>query len=196
MLQGFFQRLDLLELFLQFLCACGLHLEIDACPEGPLHLLDQGLGALVDVSERIQVLESALQRFHAVFAVQQGGGLEGDEDVRVCGDATLLGILLRNLVDNAIRYTPAGGSVVVRAERRRDGAALVVSDTGPGIPAAQRARVRERFYRVLGSGEEGSGLGLSIVQRIADLHGARLTLGDGPGGSGLSAEVAFFAVQP
>jgi signal transduction histidine kinase len=73
----------------------------------------------------------------------------------------------------------------------KDAVLLAVSDSGPGIPETERAQVLDRFYRVLGSGEEGSGLGLSIVKRIADLHRAGVSLGAGPDGRGLRVEVAF-----
>jgi len=100
-------------------------------------------------------------------------------------------VLLRNLLDNAVRYTPAGGEVEVGVTCTKDAVLLAVSDSGPGIPEAERAQVLDRFYRVLGSGEEGSGLGLSIVKRIADLHRAGVSLGAGPDGRGLRVEVAF-----
>ncbi|HYG89670.1 MAG TPA: ATP-binding protein [Azospirillum sp.] len=112
-------------------------------------------------------------------------------DAVMAGDPDLLGALARNLVDNAVRYTPAGGTVDVAV--RRDGARIVlcVTDTGPGIPPAERNRVLDRFHRVLGTRETGSGLGLSIVAGIAALHRAALSLGDGPGGRGLAVTVAF-----
>ena len=116
--------------------------------------------------------------------------LEGSA-VTVLADPLLLGVLLRNLVDNALRYTPDGGAVDVTTEPHEAGAALVVEDTGPGIPPAELERATERFYRVLGSGEPGSGLGLSIVKRIAELHGADLRLGSGASGRGLRVEVVF-----
>lgn len=112
-------------------------------------------------------------------------------EANVAGDAILLGVLLRNLLDNAVRYTPAGGEVAVDLSRTQDAVLLTVSDSGPGIPEAERTQVLDRFYRVLGSGEEGSGLGLSIVKRIADLHRARVSLGAGPAGRGLRVDVAF-----
>ncbi len=108
----------------------------------------------------------------------------------ILGDDTQLGFMLRNLLDNAIRYTPAGGHVSVSV-RDTDGVALEVRDTGPGIPEAEREQVQQRFYRITGSGEEGSGLGLSIVRRIAELHGARLELHDNNAGSGLLARVVW-----
>lgn len=100
--------------------------------------------------------------------------------VRIRGNALMLRELLSNLIDNALRYTPAGGSVTVRV--RADDAArlLEVEDTGPGIPAAERAHVFDRFYRVLGSGVPGSGLGLAIVREIAQQHDAEVDLFDNP----------------
>ena len=86
------------------------------------------------------------------------------------GNAVMLREMLSNLIDNAMRYTPAGGSVTVRV-RADDGDAssciLEVEDTGPGIPPAEREHVFERFYRILGSDGDGSGLGLAIVREIA-----------------------------
>jgi signal transduction histidine kinase len=81
--------------------------------------------------------------------------------------------------------------VEVSVRRTTGGVSLAVVDNGPGIPEAERGRVFERFHRVLGSGEEGSGLGLSIVRRIADLHRASVSLDAGPGGRGLRVEVRF-----
>lgn len=114
--------------------------------------------------------------------------MEGDGEVR--GDAAMLGVLLRNLIDNAIRYTPGGGWV--KAEVRHEAARVVVEvcDSGPGIPPAEREQVLRRFYRVLGSNVDGSGLGLSIVQRIAELHNATVELGESEAG-GLAVRVCF-----
>ena len=103
----------------------------------------------------------------------------------------LLRILLRNLIDNAVRYTPAGTLIQVRVDRAGGQPRISVSDNGPGIPAAERGKVLERFYRSLGTGEQGSGLGLSIVQRIAAIHGATLELASGEAGRGLRVDIAF-----
>lgn len=113
---------------------------------------------------------------------------------RARGDRAMLGILLRNLADNAIRYTPAGGQVRVATGTEGGRAWLEVEDDGPGIPASERDKVFERFYRVLGTGASGSGLGLSIVRRIAELHGAELALADGTDGRGLRVRVVFPAL--
>jgi two-component system sensor histidine kinase QseC len=107
------------------------------------------------------------------------------------GDAGLLGILMRNLIDNAIRYSPRGGAVRVAVDMTDGEAVFSVADEGPGIPPESRELVWERFHRVLGSGETGSGLGLSIVRRIAELHGARAHLGEGAGGRGLRVSITF-----
>lgn len=122
--------------------------------------------------------------------------LEAKGPAPVRGDEGLLRVLLRNLVENAVRYAPRGSAVRVRAEARGAGAWLCVSDEGPGIPPAERARVLDRFYRVLGTSQAGVGLGLSIAARIAALHGASLELGDGPGARGLSVAVTFAADPP
>ncbi len=110
-------------------------------------------------------------------------------DADVDGDAGQLAVLLRNLVDNALRYTPEGGTVQV-AIGDADGVVLEVADSGPGIPPEQRGRVLERFYRAPGNMQPGSGLGLSIVNRIAQLHGAALDL-DSSASGGLLVRVKF-----
>ena len=118
------------------------------------------------------------------------GATRVDEEARVTGDAAALQTLLANLVDNAIRYTPEGGRVDVSAGVGTGGPYLEVADTGPGIPAEERARVFDRFYRRGGTAEPGTGLGLAIVKAIADRHRAHVVLGDAPGG-GLVVRVEF-----
>jgi two-component system OmpR family sensor kinase/two-component system sensor histidine kinase QseC len=117
-------------------------------------------------------------------------GLDAAPPVPVRGDREALRILVRNLVDNAVRYTPPGGSVQVRCRPAAGGAVIEVSDTGPGIPAADRERVFDRFYRRTASQGDGTGLGLAIVKSIAEHHGARVALAEAPGG-GLQATVSF-----
>ena len=117
--------------------------------------------------------------------------LKGEEDVLVNANEGHLDILLRNLLDNAVRYTPPGGRVSVEISRTAREALLVVCDNGPGIPVAERQRALERFYRLPGSTAEGSGLGLSIVQRIAERHGAQVFLLPGADGRGLCVRIAF-----
>ena len=111
----------------------------------------------------------------------------------VTGHAEWLRVLIRNLVDNAVRYTPEGGTVTVRIERQNGRLTLAVSDSGPGIPAAQRSAVLQRFHRLDQGGQPGSGLGLAIVARIAELHAAQLYLGTSPMTKGLDIRVQFAA---
>jgi two-component system OmpR family sensor kinase len=122
-------------------------------------------------------------------------GFARSADVPVRGDPTSLAMLLANLLDNALRYTPEGGRIDVAIDDDGGRAVLAVIDTGPGIPAGDRARVFERFHRgTSASGADapgGSGLGLSIVRRIADAHGATVALDDGPDGRGLAVRVRF-----
>ena len=112
-----------------------------------------------------------------------------DPDVVVTGEREALKTVLSNLLDNALRYTPAGERVDVSALRTREGVVIEVTDTGPGIPAEERERVFDRFYRRAGSDVPGTGLGLAIVQSIAERHGAKVRLDSGPGGRGLTARV-------
>jgi len=127
-------------------------------------------------------------------------GVAAAQPVRIEGDPDALRTLLRNLIDNAVRYTPAGGRVDVTVEAvpaadAAGGARLSVSDDGPGIAPAERARVFDRFYRRAGTEPPGSGLGLAIVKAIADAHGATVQLADGPSGRGLTVSVWFPAAR-
>lgn len=105
-------------------------------------------------------------------------------------------MLLRNLVDNALRYTPAPGTVEIACGQEYGRSFLRVRDSGPGIPTPMQERVFERFVRLAGAHQPGSGLGLSIVRRIADRHEALIGLGPGLGASGLAVTVAFPAAPP
>jgi len=108
-------------------------------------------------------------------------GFEGDDAaVRAVAAPMLVRELLKNLLDNALRYTPRGGAVTVRVMRRGQSAFLEVEDTGPGIPENERQRVFDRFYRILGTNVDGSGLGLAIVREIAEQHGALVRIGNNP----------------
>ncbi len=108
------------------------------------------------------------------------------------GNPDSINVLVRNLVDNAIRYTPEHGvvDIVIERDEQHNEIVLCVDDSGPGIPPEDREQVFKRFYRRLGTKPSGSGLGLSIVNRIADLHGARMSLQTAPLG-GLRVEVRF-----
>jgi two-component system OmpR family sensor kinase len=122
-------------------------------------------------------------------------GIAHEDPAVVTGDREALRVLVTNLVDNAVRYTPEGGRVDVSL-RRKAGAAdapavLEVTDTGPGIPAEERARVFDRFYRVPGTVPGGSGIGLAIVRTIAERHGARVELESATDSAGLRVRVTF-----
>jgi len=120
-------------------------------------------------------------------------GYDGDDSAAwVVGDAFLLGELLRNLLDNAIRYTQEGGRITVRVAGGPGAVMLSVEDNGQGIPEQERERVFERFYRILGTGvAEGCGLGLAIVREIALSHHADVVLATGAGGQGTVLRVTF-----
>ncbi len=119
-------------------------------------------------------------------------GFEGaNTAVMIEGDANGLQELLNNLIDNAIRYTPANGHITVSVSLLHRRSALCVEDNGQGIAQEHRERVFERFYRILGNGESGSGLGLPIVAEIAKRHGAELELKTGNSGVGTRICVAF-----
>ena len=114
--------------------------------------------------------------------------------VEINGQSDALAVLLRNLIDNALRHTPAGGVVQVTVRRGAAGAAeLVVEDSGPGIAPAERQRVLDRFYRVPGAPGHGSGLGLAIVQAVARRHGARVEVGESAGLGGARVSVDWAA---
>ena len=118
-------------------------------------------------------------------------GVAHAERAPVLGQADALHTLLRNLLDNAVKYTPEGGRVDVDL-RLADGAAtLAVEDSGPGIAEENRSRVFDRFFREAGSAATGSGLGLAIVKAVADRHGAVVRLGRSATLGGLRAEAVF-----
>jgi two-component system sensor histidine kinase TctE len=107
------------------------------------------------------------------------------------GDDFLLREMLGNLIDNAIHYTQPGGHVTVRVSREHENLLLSVEDDGPGIPEAEREAVLERFHRVLGTGVEGAGLGLSIVREIVTRHGGQIRLLSGADNRGTLALVTL-----
>jgi len=134
-------------------------------------------------------LPNAIERRHDL-------GFEGPSNGSPCivrGDALLLREMLSNLIDNALRYSPDGGSITVSVDRDPASGcyALAVSDTGPGIPANERERVFEPFYRGADVMAPGTGLGLAIVRTIATVHGASVALSTGPGNRGLRVTVRF-----
>lgn len=141
------------------------------------------VGVVIEVVEAIGHL--ALRKDIDLAFVQEGvpRGIKGD--------SAALAVLLRNLIDNAVRYTQPGGMVEVRIRYAGAHVVLSVSDNGPGIPESQYARLFERFQRGGDVRTEGSGLGLSIVRQIVELHGASVTLAPGQADVGLLVEVVL-----
>jgi two-component system sensor histidine kinase QseC len=163
------------------------------------HLVDQLLAlARLDHADEIRretiALRPLAERSAATWRERLGAAgiaveVAADAGARAPADAALLEILLDNLLANVARHVPAGGRVTIEAADRR----LAVEDDGPGIPEEARERVLQRFVRGPEPRGPGSGLGLSIVARIAELHGARLSLGPGRAGRGLRVEIDFAA---
>jgi two-component system OmpR family sensor kinase len=131
----------------------------------------------------------------AAQAKQIDLGLQHADQVSVSGQADALLILIRNLLDNAIKYTPEGGRVDLELHAGALGPVLEVHDSGPGIAEEERERVFDRFYRIAGSQAGGSGLGMAIIKAIADRHGATLSLGQSERLKGLLTSVRFPALQ-
>jgi two-component system OmpR family sensor kinase len=152
--------------------------EANAAPHQPVVLADLARRAVADLIGVAQArqIDLGLQRADA-------GTVDGQPDA--------LMILLRNLVDNAIKYTPGGGTVDVSVLAEPGALSVTVEDSGPGIPLVERERVFDRFYRVPGSDAAGSGLGLAIIKAIAERHGATLALGESQRLGGLAATVRF-----
>lgn len=153
--------------------------EPDAAPRtsGPVRLDELALDAIAQHAEMAHAARIDL-------------GARDIEPLTVSGNSDSLRILLRNLIDNAVRYTPAGGQIDVSAGVRDGRPVIEVADSGPGIPTEERERVLDRFYRRPGGDAPGSGLGLAIVKAIAERHGAAVELSDAPGG-GLAVRIVF-----
>jgi two-component system OmpR family sensor kinase/two-component system sensor histidine kinase QseC len=151
-------------------------------------------GATATVLASLDLREVVLASLADVraFADQRASTLDlmAGAPVNVAGDRGALALLVRNLADNALRYSPPGTRVEVRVLQEGGAALLQVDDAGPGIPADDRERVFDRFYRRASGDETGSGLGLAIVRGIAERHGAKVTIGDSPLG-GLRVTVRF-----
>ena len=147
-------------------------------PHEPIDLHERAVGVVVDMSQ------AAINR-----DIDLGLDDKAGSQAIVRGDADALRILLTNLVDNALQYIPRGGRIDVRVSETAAGVELAVIDNGPGISAAERERVFDRFYRVPDAPTGGSGLGLAIVAEIAQSHGARVFLEDAA--PGLRVRVVF-----
>ncbi len=158
----------------------------DGGSEGPLTQMPLVTADLREIvrAEAATVAPRAVER-HIDLA------LAGEGVVPILCRPELLAVLARNLLDNAVRYSPDGGLINVSVQAPDGHAELRVSNTGLPIAAEDLARLGERFHRIPGSSEMGSGLGLSIVARIAELHDARLDFEHGPDGAGLSVVIRF-----
>ena len=150
---------------------------------------EQPPAAAVDLGDVLRLALS--ETLAAANAKQIEVDRQGAPEAWVTGHRDALVLLARNLLDNAIKYTPAGGHIDIRLDAQAGHAVLVIDDNGPGIASAERERVFDRFYRVEGNTQHGSGLGLAIARAIADRHGAAITLEDAPGGQGLRVKVDF-----
>jgi two-component system, OmpR family, sensor histidine kinase TctE len=155
-----------------------------ADPSANLSAKDQ----LVDLQTMIN--EVAAKFFDRALQANIDLGVDATS-LSIRADPSLLDDLLSNLVDNALKYTPSGGSVTVSAGEKNGRPYLAVVDTGPGIPESERQRVRQRFYRLPNSPGHGSGLGLAIVEEIARLYDAAMSIEAGTDGIGTRVLIQF-----
>ncbi|OEJ67724.1 sensor histidine kinase [Magnetovibrio blakemorei] len=116
---------------------------------------------------------------------------ETNTEATIWGNAELLKIMMGNLISNAVRHSRDGDKVTASVKRQGDVVMVEITDTGPGIPPEFLSRVFDRFYRIEGSKEQGSGLGLSIVSRIAEIHDAEITLRNNSVNNGLTVTTTF-----
>ncbi|HEX7388376.1 MAG TPA: sensor histidine kinase N-terminal domain-containing protein [Castellaniella sp.] len=138
--------------------------------------IDPGQSRTTELLDLCALAEDCTSQWvSAALERNQDLGFEAnDEPLPVFGNRTMIHELLNNLIHNALLYTPEGGQITVRALAEGDDCCLEVQDTGPGIPPEERTRVFDRFYRILGQGADGSGLGLSIVREVAEHHHATI----------------------
>jgi signal transduction histidine kinase len=166
------------------------------------HLIDQllalsrldlqprsGPRAAVDLTAVATRVAADLNEYASRRSIQICG--HGDADSAIFADEALVSTLVRNLLDNAIRYCDGGDRIRWSVTRAPGSVRLKIADTGPGIPEAERHAVFERFHRLPGSRGSGVGLGLSIVRKIAELYDAKVAILDPESGPGLCVSVAF-----
>lgn len=142
-----------------------------------------------------EIIELVTRDLHTIASEKNQRLVMDLQPCRVLGHVDLLGTLIRNLLDNACRYSAREGTILVQCAQAAGRVTLTVLDDGPGVPLAERGRIFERFYRVPGATEPGSGIGLSLVARIADRHQAAVQVGTGIGGQGVSFSVSFDAIR-
>lgn len=143
--------------------------------------------------ELADVISLVAREFEGMAARRHQSIVLDTTSAPVRGDLDDLGVLVRNLLDNAVRYSGEQARITVRCRQREDGMVeLSVADNGPGVPQDEREKIFERFFRgSTGNGERGSGIGLSLVERIARAHDAALSVDDGSDGCGLCVRVVF-----
>ncbi|MCP5269228.1 MAG: sensor histidine kinase N-terminal domain-containing protein [Zoogloeaceae bacterium] len=149
----------------------------------PINLIDVAATAVRELSSNAATKAQTLRL------------LPSESPIIIAGDIDLLSAAVRNLIDNALRYTPTAGRVTVTVDCPHGEAIIEINDNGPGVPPEELAHLVERFYRGRDVSAEGSGLGLAIVRRIAELHGARLEVANLEGG-GFSARLRWCSPQP
>jgi two-component system sensor histidine kinase QseC len=157
-----------------------------------LSRMEPGTRSTLPVRLDLRELASNQLSDHQRIAAARGIELELDADgVAINADRNAIDAMLRNLIDNAIRYSPHGGRVRVGIRQGGDQAFVLVEDSGPGIPVESRQKVFERFHRELGNDVEGSGLGLSIVAQVLESHRGTIELGESDDLGGLKATVTL-----
>ena len=153
-------------------------LDISAAEAGALKLDRDRLDVRTVVERAADLYREVAEEKRMVITVEQPA-----DPVETSADAIRLGQAVNNLVDNALKYTPDGGRVTLGVRRDASGVELVVSDSGPGVPVAEREAVFRRLYRGDSSrSQRGLGLGLSLVKAIVEAHGGTVKIGDAPGG--------------
>jgi two-component system sensor histidine kinase TctE len=194
-----------LELLLQAPGAAAVRLELTTVNRGIQHLAHSAnqllalaraepFSALADDFQTVALQTLVEQSVERNIDRAEKAGLDFGAEAQaanVTGDAWLLDDLLGNLIDNALKYTPPGGHVTVHCGALDGYPFLEVEDDGPGIPEAERLRVRERFYRRPGSAGMGCGLGLAIVEEISRVHKATFSIDAGADGRGSRMKVRF-----
>ncbi|MBL0596311.1 sensor histidine kinase N-terminal domain-containing protein [Aeromonas jandaei] len=156
--------------------------------------IDNQQGVVQSELNLSQLLQTSLATLAPIaLKKDQQLSLEGDENLMVMGQSTLLDLLFSNLIDNALRYTQAGGEITVEVRQEGHRVRVDIRDNGPGIPTAALSRLCERFFRVNPQQGDGVGLGMAIVSRIAQLHGAELDVHNRPEGG---LEVSVFLPLP
>jgi signal transduction histidine kinase len=156
-------------------------IERPASPQAPIELAEI-------VTVLIQDFETMAAQKYQTISLHAEPGL-------VCGNLDELGILVSNLLDNALRYAGRGCQVAVRCVREASSMRLEILDDGPGVAASDRERIFDRFYRIAGSTESGSGIGLSLVARIARSHAASIVTGPGLDGRGFGITVRLASIE-